>query len=305
MLKRQHGHFSRYYYLAVPLHSTIDMESQPQAARRIYNARASTYEDSWHPDYSKRMMGLVPIRPGDKVLVLCCGTGLESFIAASAVGVGGVVVGVDVSPGMLAEAWKRQEREPELGSRVKWVQHDVTDLDSSVELQRLVDKGTIDVLVCSNAFVLFDRPSQVVASWKPWLKDSGVMSIDIAHEKNMIQGMLIEKVAEVMGLSWPTKRRWVESQDSFRRVLENEGMVITKLVLLYKVLEKPVLEYNVAEADAQFEYAFNSPFASHVRWTDEEIRDAKKLFKKEWESIAKTRRVESTDALYLYVVKKM
>lgn len=281
------------------------MESQAQAAQRIYNTRASTYEDSWHPSYSKRMMEMVPIKNGDKVLILCCGTGLESFIAASAVGPKGIVIGVDISPNMLAEATKRQEREPELGSRIRFLQHDVTDLNSCAELDDLGIKATIDILICSNAFVLFDKPSDVVAGWKLWLKRGGTMSIDITHEKNLIQGIIMEKVAEDMGLDWPTKRRWVESKESFRKVLEDEGMVVQKVALLDKVVEKPTLCYGVTEAEEQFKYIFNSPMTSDIQWPDEKVNNAKKLFEKEWQAIAKDGKVEIVDALYLYVASKL
>jgi arsenite methyltransferase len=44
------------------------------------------------------------VRPGDAVLDLGCGAGLDAFVAALAVGPTGRVVGVDLSPEMLAVA---------------------------------------------------------------------------------------------------------------------------------------------------------------------------------------------------------
>jgi SAM-dependent methyltransferase len=90
------------------------METQAQAAARIYDERAPTYEDSWHPDYSRRVMALAAPRPGDRVLVLCCGTGLEVFLAADAGA--SLVVGVDASPGMLQVATETRRRRLAQGS---------------------------------------------------------------------------------------------------------------------------------------------------------------------------------------------
>ena len=55
------------------------MKTQIEFAQHMYGARAANYEDSWHPDYSKRFIDLVDLKPGDRILDLCCGTGLEAF----------------------------------------------------------------------------------------------------------------------------------------------------------------------------------------------------------------------------------
>jgi SAM-dependent methyltransferase len=47
---------------------------------------------------------LGPMRPGESVLDLGCGAGFDAFVAAQLVGPGGRVVGVDLSPEMLAVA---------------------------------------------------------------------------------------------------------------------------------------------------------------------------------------------------------
>jgi ubiquinone/menaquinone biosynthesis C-methylase UbiE len=75
------------------------VETQVQSAKRMYDARAATYEDSWHPNYSKRFIELSPLQPGQRVLDLCCGTGLDAFLAAAIVGENGEVVCVDASDG--------------------------------------------------------------------------------------------------------------------------------------------------------------------------------------------------------------
>lgn len=155
--------------------ASFGTETQNQSAQRMYNARASNYKESWHPDYSRRFISLVPIRAGDRVLDLCCGTGLEALLAADLVGENGEVVGVDVSSGMLEQLRERQRREPELGGRIRVVHHDVSDLETVVG----ADKGSFDVVLCSCAFVLFEDPVGVVAHWKEYLRSGGVMAIDI------------------------------------------------------------------------------------------------------------------------------
>ncbi|KIE03163.1 protein-L-isoaspartate(D-aspartate) O-methyltransferase, partial [Metarhizium majus ARSEF 297] len=52
--------------------------SQVEQAQKSYQTRAKDYDSSWHPQYTARFMELIGIRPGDRVLVLACGTGLEA-----------------------------------------------------------------------------------------------------------------------------------------------------------------------------------------------------------------------------------
>jgi ubiquinone/menaquinone biosynthesis C-methylase UbiE len=75
------------------------VEPQVQSAQRMYDARAANYEESWHPNYSKRFIELCPLNSGQRVLDLCCGTGLDAFLAAEIVGDQGQVICVDVSDG--------------------------------------------------------------------------------------------------------------------------------------------------------------------------------------------------------------
>lgn len=44
------------------------------------------------------------LRPGERVADIGCGAGIDSLIAARMVGVGGAVIGVDMTPAMLAKA---------------------------------------------------------------------------------------------------------------------------------------------------------------------------------------------------------
>lgn len=197
-------------------------ETQPQSAKRMYDSRAANYEDSWHPDYSQRFMALVPLSPGHRVLDPCCGTGLEAFLAAETVGEQGEVVGMDVSSGMLEQLRDRQKREPVLGQRIRTFHHDVTDLGGVPELE----KGSFDAILCSCAFVLFQDPAAVVAHWKEYLRPGGLMAIDITHERNLRQGMVLEQVARRMGAQFPSNRLWIQSIESSRGSWRGRGLLL-------------------------------------------------------------------------------
>lgn len=194
--------------------------TQTQSAQRMYNARATKYEGSWHPAYSRRFISLVPLKTGDRVLDLCCGTGLEAFLAADIVGPGGEVVGVDVSSGMLERQRERRRREPELGGRIKDLHHDVTDLEGVAG----VAEGSFDAVLCFCAFVLLDDPAGVVAHWKEYLKPGGIMAIDVPHQRSLRPGLVLDRLPKKMGKKYPSNRAWNYSIDSCRAILEWQGM---------------------------------------------------------------------------------
>ncbi|KAG6358865.1 hypothetical protein INS49_012384 [Diaporthe citri] len=274
-------------------------ETQPQSAKRMYNARAANYEDSWHPDYSQRFMALVPLSPGNRVLDLCCGTGLEAFIAAETVGEQGEIVGVDVSSGMLEQLRERQKRELGLGQRIRTFHHDVTDLGGVPEIER----GSFDAILCSCAFVLFEDPAAVVAHWKEYLRPGGLVGIDVTHEWNLRPAMVLEKVARRMGVKFPSNRLWIQSIESFREILEGQGLVVEKAVPLERVSGKGSVFYGVDEADSQYEYIVNGSLTQHAVSESFKVQ-AKPLFREEWERIAVDGKVGSVDMSYVYVARK-
>jgi len=88
-------------------------ETRHEAARTLYGWRASSYELQLAPYEFIRRMAVVhlQLRPGDCVLDLGCGTGMSLPMLHDAVGAAGRVVGVDLSPEMLAVARERVLRE--------------------------------------------------------------------------------------------------------------------------------------------------------------------------------------------------
>ncbi|KAJ4415459.1 hypothetical protein N0V82_007330 [Gnomoniopsis sp. IMI 355080] len=277
------------------------VETQNESAQRMYNARAPSYEDSWHPDYSRRFVAHAPLRHGERVLSLCCGTGLDAFLAADIVGNEGEVVGIDVSSGMLEQLRQRQKHEARVGSRIKVIHHDVTNLEGLAS--EGVEKGSFDAILCSCAFVLFTDPAAVVAHWKEYVKPGGVMVIDIAHEHNLRSGIVLETVAKSMGCKFPSNRNWVKSQDSFKAILEAQGLQVEKVILMENITGKGTQFHGVEDADSHFDLLVNSSLTQLSAFEEFESK-AKPLFREAWEYAAVNGKVEESDVLYVYIARK-
>jgi demethylmenaquinone methyltransferase/2-methoxy-6-polyprenyl-1,4-benzoquinol methylase len=88
----------------------------PEAVRDLYDRLAPVYDAvAWAYDlagsgrFHRRAVEALDLRPGDTAVDLACGTGVNLPHLAEAVGAGGRVVAVDLSPKMLARARRRAE----------------------------------------------------------------------------------------------------------------------------------------------------------------------------------------------------
>ncbi|CAM1501048.1 Fc.00g102100.m01.CDS01 [Cosmosporella sp. VM-42] len=282
------------------MHSGSSTTPQAQSAQRMYSQRATDYEKSWHPEYSKRFMEIADIKTGDRVLDLACGTGLDAVIAARGVGDEGIVIGVDVTPNMLVEARKKQNADPVLHRRLKLVQHDIANLTNCES----VEKGAFDWILCSSAFVLLEHSEKVVAHWREYLRQGGKMVIDITHENNLRSGVLLERVAKRMGIPFPSNRTWIKSIDSFREILESKGFVVERIESLERIVGEGTSYLGLDQADDQFDSMLNGPLGG-VKGMEELRNKGRAYFKEEWDKAAVDGKAEFSDIVYVYVARKV
>jgi ubiquinone/menaquinone biosynthesis C-methylase UbiE len=84
------------------------------------------------PPARRRAVAALGLKPGDTVLEIGAGTGRNFPYLVDAVGPSGTVIGVDASPGMLAEARNLVQRHG--WSNVNVLQQDATQLDVEIEV---------------------------------------------------------------------------------------------------------------------------------------------------------------------------
>src|SRR5215216_3597964 len=143
--------------------------------------------DVFLQDYSRRLVEVAAIKPGDRVLDVACGTGVVIRLVANRIGSAGQVVGFDLNAGMLARA--RASRET--AAAIEWRLGNATDMPFA--------DATFDCVICQHGLqfpnkaaavsemhrVLADRGRIVISVWRsiehcPWQA-----AIADAVERNM------------------------------------------------------------------------------------------------------------------------
>jgi demethylmenaquinone methyltransferase/2-methoxy-6-polyprenyl-1,4-benzoquinol methylase len=138
------------------------------------------------PPARRRAVAALGLKPGDTALEIGAGTGRNFPYLVEAVGPTGTVIGVDASPGMLAEARKLIERER--WSNVQVLQQDATQLD--------VDRD-VDGVLFSLSYSAMPEPRPALArAWERLRPSSRVVVMDAG----LTQGGLWRLVAPIARL---------------------------------------------------------------------------------------------------------
>jgi len=280
----------------------LKMSSERQAANaiRFYDSKSWDYDATWHNDFTKRFMTYLDIQPGQKVLDLACGTGLLTFREAEAVGSSGQVVGVDVTPGMLAVATHRKTQGGDKYANTTFIKGDVLHLDETEEL-----KGKqFDVITLASALVLFPDPQAAIEHWVGFLKPGGVIALDATHPRNLVSGMVLERVARRLELPVPYNRSWSKSEDTLRQTLESAGLEVDQIITVENQAGYGRRFYDMEQWDDFFVENVIVKDVARTFANNDIRRKAQGVYKEEWEKLAIDGKVEEVDSVFLGIARR-
>ncbi len=142
------------------------------AVRQCWDRTAPRYGQAGPPIFSiaaQRLLALLNLEPGDRLLDVACGTGAVAIPAAQIVGPSGQVAATDYSPSMVAEA--RREAKKQSLSNITC---------SCMEAQNLeFPDNSFDALTCGFALFFFPYMSKALAEMRRVLVPGGKLGLSL------------------------------------------------------------------------------------------------------------------------------
>lgn len=280
--------------------SVMAIKRQADGAVKFYENRAANYDDTWHDDFTSRFMSNIDIEPGQHVLDLACGTGLLTFLEADAVGPTGRVVGVDITPSMLGIAQFKARKAGDKHANVAFLKGDVLHLE---ELEELKD-AKFGVITVASALVLFPDPKAAIEHWSQFLKPGGMLAVDATHPRNLVAGMVLERVARRLDLEVPYNRSWSRSESTLTGVLESAGLKVEKVTTIENQAGYGRRSYDMEQWDDFFVENVIMKDVARTFASNDIRRKAQGVYKEEWEKLAIDGKVEEVDSVFLGVARK-
>ena len=148
----------------------MDPRLQRRVQRYGWDKAVGRYEESWKAQLEPaqtRMLEVVKLRPGERVLDIACGTGLVTLRAASAVAPDGKIVGTDISEEMVTTA-------REISLAVANVSYERGEAEKIA-----FDDESFDVVLCGLGMMYVPVPQEALSEFRRVLRPGGRTSIAV------------------------------------------------------------------------------------------------------------------------------
>jgi ubiquinone/menaquinone biosynthesis C-methylase UbiE len=228
-----------------------------------FNARAASYaQTDWHVRCAERLIELCRLRPGDHVMDAATGTGFAALAAARAVGDGGRVLGVDISPGMLREARAAMQQ---AGLRnIELLEAD------AVRLPQLPDES-FHVITCAQG-LLYMPAADALREWYRLLKKRGRVAFTSMRTGSPPGARVFRDCAAAFAVWLRDPSEPLGSPAASRTALETAGFEVAVIVA-------ETIEFTARDHARAWESNFRSAVHASVRRLGEdELRDLQSAY---------------------------
>ena len=198
-----------------------ELDKYKQEIADLYTRRSQTYDNSdWHLQIAHRLVEYGRVSRGQKVLDIATGTGHVAIAAAQIVGSEGRVIGIDISPGMLAVA-RNKALELNLNN-TEFLLGDAENLDLPDNSCDSLRDSFASRIFCSSAFIWMSDLHAALTHWHRFLKPGGILGIHAFADTAFVGGVVTQQVAEKYGISFNMSKP-TGTIEKCHRLLEQAG----------------------------------------------------------------------------------
>ena len=177
-----------------------ELSEHKRRVAATYNLASAGYDKEavrFFPLCASRLVELIGLQPGQRVLDVATGTGAAAIAAARSIGPDGQVVGVDIATDMLGQA--RRKIEAAQLTNIELHEEDAEHLSYA--------EKSFDAVIC--AFGIFFLPEMLAGprEWKRVVKEAGVVAFS-AFGESAFQPIsdLFEARIRAYGVTFPVPR---------------------------------------------------------------------------------------------------
>jgi SAM-dependent methyltransferase len=182
--------------------------------------------------FGRRLVEVIGIEPGQRVLDVATGRGASLFPAIECVGTTGDAVGVDLAEGMVQAANEEAERRG-WGPRVRAMDAEHLDFPDAV----------FDRVLCGFGVMLFPHLDQALSEFRRVLKSGGRLGVSTWQFN---QADHLQAVVEQLGLAGSNSERppgWITEPDVLTRTLVSAGFTDVRVVADSRTIVYPDVEH--------------------------------------------------------------
>lgn len=190
-----------------------------KAIADLYSGRSQTYDDSaWHEQIARQLVDYAHIRADARVLDIATGTGMVAFHAVSQLGPHGAVIGIDISPGMLATARSKL--------------HNISQAQLRFELgdgeSLAYPPDSFDFIFCGSAFIWMSDLHAALRHWRSRLKPQGRVGFHAFSASAFVTGIVAQAVLRKYGVRYAMNQP-TGSVEKCRELLAQAGFKNTDI----------------------------------------------------------------------------
>jgi protein-L-isoaspartate(D-aspartate) O-methyltransferase len=190
----------------------IMTDNYKQQITEFFNYRRQ-YDNNFTYNRAIKLVHCVNLSEGETVLDVATGTAIVAIAVAQIIGTKGKVIGVDISPVMLAQA--REKITEAKINNIELIESDIDALDFS--------DSSFDTIFCSSSLPWFTDIPGIFSNWHRWLKPKGKIVFSCYSEQSFLTPIIVQLCQEICNINLPDWNSITGTPAKCQQLLEAVG----------------------------------------------------------------------------------